>query len=116
MTAIAELHKDRAYELGQFKPAQIAALESSIMLKDSGKKTLSAVIDSGQDAYVCSSGFAVLQPRAIKPDVMLTYLRLPPVCALMDLRTSASLYPAISETDLLALPVPKIPAGRPAGD
>jgi len=42
--------------------------------------------------------------------VLLTYLRLPPVCALMDLHTSASLYPAISETDLLALPIPKIPA------
>lgn len=42
--------------------------------------------------------------------MLLTYLRLPPVCALMDLHTSASLYPAISETDLLALPIPKIPA------
>jgi type I restriction enzyme S subunit len=73
-------------------------------------RRLSAVIDSGQDGYVCSSGFVVLQPRAIKPDVLLTYLRLPPVCALMDLHTSASLYPAISETDLLALPIPRIPA------
>ncbi len=73
-------------------------------------RRLSAVIDSRQDGHVCSSGFVVLQPRAIKPDVLLTYLRLPPVCALMDLHTSASLYPAISETDLLALPIPKIPA------
>jgi hypothetical protein len=39
MTAIAELLKDSAYKLGQFKPAQIAALESSITLKESGKKT-----------------------------------------------------------------------------
>lgn len=38
MTAIAELLKDSAYKLGQFKPAQIAALESSITLKESGKK------------------------------------------------------------------------------
>lgn len=73
-------------------------------------RRLSAVIDPLQDGYVCSSGFVVLRPRAIKPDVLLTYLRLPPVCALMDLHTSASLYPAISETDLLALPIPKIPA------
>ena len=73
-------------------------------------RRLSAVIDSRQDGHVCSSGFVVLQPRAIKPDVLLTYLRLPPVCALMDLHTSASLYPAISETDLLALPIPKISA------
>lgn len=73
-------------------------------------RRLSAVIDSTQDGHVCSSGFVVLQPRVIKPDVLLTYLRLPPVCALMDLHTSASLYPAISEADLLALPIPKIPA------
>jgi len=73
-------------------------------------RRLSAAIDDSQDGYVCSSGFVVLQPRAISSDVLLTYLRLPPVCALMNLHTSASLYPAISEADLLALPVPNIPA------
>jgi len=36
-------------------------------------------------------------------------LRLPLICELMDLHTSASLYPAISEKDLLALPIPCIP-------
>jgi len=72
-------------------------------------RRLSAVIDAGQDGFVCSSGFVVLQPRAIRSDVLLTYLRLPPVCALMDLHTSASMYPAISETDLLSLPIPNIP-------
>ncbi len=72
-------------------------------------RRLSASIDASQDGYVCSSGFVVLQPRTIRSDVLLTYLRLPPVCALMDLHTSASMYPAISEADLLALPIPKIP-------
>lgn len=81
-----------------------------LLTKLLAKECMSAVIAPVQDGYVCSSGFVVLQPRAIKPDVLLTYLRLPPVCALMDLHTSASLYPAISETDLLALPIPKIPA------
>lgn len=73
-------------------------------------RSLSAAIDDSQDGYVCSSGFVVLQPRAISSDVLLTYLRLPPVCTLMDLHTSASMYPAISEADLLALPIPEIPA------
>lgn len=73
-------------------------------------RRLSAAIDKSQDGHVCSSGFVVLQPRAISSDVLLTYLRLPPVCALMDLHTSASMYPAISEADLLALPIPEIPA------
>ena len=35
---IAELLKDSAYKLGQFKPEQIAALEAAITIKDSGKK------------------------------------------------------------------------------
>lgn len=34
---------------------------------------------------------------------------MPIVCELMDLHTSASLYPAISERDLLKIPIPKIP-------
>ena len=71
-------------------------------------RRLSAAIDESQDGYVCSSGFVVLQPSAIYSDVLLTYLRLPPICVLMDLHTSASMYPAISESDLLALPIPKI--------
>jgi len=59
--------------------------------------------------HVCSSGFVVLNPKAIAPEVLLTYLRLPIVCELMDLHTSASLYPTISERDILKLPIPKIP-------
>lgn len=35
---LAELMKDSAYRLDQFSPAQIAALESAITLKESGKK------------------------------------------------------------------------------
>jgi len=57
---------------------------------------------------VCSSGFVVLQPQGISGEVLLTYLRLPLVCELMDLHTSATMYPAISESDLLALPIPAI--------
>lgn len=33
------------------------------------------------------------------------YLRLPIICEIMDLYTSASMYPAISTTELLKLPV-----------
>ena len=40
---------------------------------------------------------------------MLVYLRLPIICELMDLHTSASLYPALSDKDLVGLPIPKIP-------
>lgn len=71
-------------------------------------RRLSALIAPEQDGAVCSSGFVVLQPEQISGEVLLTYLRLPLVCELMDLHTSATMYPAISEADLLALPIPAI--------
>jgi len=71
-------------------------------------RRLSALIAPEQDGAVCSSGFVVLQPQGISGEVLLTYLRLPLVCELMDLHTSATMYPAISESDLLALPIPAI--------
>jgi type I restriction enzyme S subunit len=71
-------------------------------------RRLSALITPEQTGYVASSGFVVLQPQAVSAEVLLTYLRLPPVCEVMDLHTSASLYPTISETDLLKLPFPKL--------
>lgn len=67
-------------------------------------RRLSALIEAHQDGEVCSSGFVVLQPTGVRPEVLLTYLRLPIICELMDLHTSASMYPAISEKDLLGLP------------
>ena len=73
-------------------------------------RRLSAIVGPEQAGCVASSGFVVLQPRAVPAEVLLTYLRLPLFCELMDLHTSASLYPAISERDLLALPFPEIPA------
>lgn len=71
-------------------------------------RRLSALINPDQDGAVCSSGFVVLEPRGVSSEVLLTYLRLPVVCELMDLHTSATMYPAISETDLLSLPIPAI--------
>ena len=71
-------------------------------------RRLSALITSKQDGYVASSGFVVLRPERVASEVLLTYLRLPPVCEVLDLHTSASLYPAISEADLLKLPFPKL--------
>jgi len=77
-------------------------------------RRLSALMTPDQDGAVCSSGFVVLQPQGISGEVLLTYLRLPLVCDLMDLHTSATMYPAISESDLLALPIPAIPSGTQA--
>ena len=71
-------------------------------------RRLSALIESEQDGAVCSSGFVVLQPKRLSGEVLLSYLRLPLICELMNLYTSATMYPEISETDLLTLPIPAI--------
>jgi len=68
-------------------------------------RRLSALIGEEQEGYVCSSGFVVLQAAGIQPEVFLVFLRLPIVCEILDLKTKASMYPAISTDDLLELPV-----------
>jgi hypothetical protein len=60
-------------------------------------RRLTARIAEDQDGAVCSSGFVVLSPRTVESEVLLTNLRLNPICKLLDLHTSASMYPAISE-------------------
>lgn len=71
-------------------------------------RRLSAQVSAADDGAVCSSGFVVLVPTAVSASTLLTYLRLPIVCELMDLHTSASLYPALSEGALLGLPIPRV--------
>ena len=68
-------------------------------------RRLSAIIVPEQDGFVCSSGFAVLKPKDIEPQVLLVFLRLPIICEILNLYTTASMYPAISTTDLLSIPI-----------
>jgi type I restriction enzyme M protein len=68
-------------------------------------RKLSALIEPEQNNYICSSGFAVLKPTQIEPEVLLVYLRSPIVCEILDLHTTASMYPAISTEDLLNIPI-----------
>ena len=68
-------------------------------------RRLSTIVVPEQDGYVASSGFSVLQPTGVSPEVLMTFLRLPTICELMDLYASASMYPAISEADILGLPI-----------
>jgi hypothetical protein len=72
-------------------------------------RKLSAIITAEQSGYVCSSGFAVLTPKksdsGIEPEVLLTFLRLPVICEILDLHTTASMYPAISTSRLMEIPI-----------
>lgn len=71
-------------------------------------RRLTGLIAPAQEASVCSSGFVVLNPQHIAAEVLLVFLRIPLICELLDLQTTATMYPAISEKDLLAIPIHKI--------
>jgi type I restriction enzyme M protein len=47
----------------------------------------------------------LLTPTTVDPELLLVYLRLPLVCELLDLHTTASMYPAISTTSLMKIPI-----------
>ncbi len=72
-------------------------------------RRLSALVRDDQDGCVCSSGFACLTPKpgadGIEPEVLLTYLRLPIICEILDLNCTASMYPAIPEDRLMRIPI-----------
>jgi len=68
-------------------------------------RCLTGLIEPEQAENICSSGFAVLTPKGIPGELLFAYLRLPVICELMDLHTTASMYPAISTTDLMRLPI-----------
>ena len=67
-------------------------------------RCLTGLVEPEQAGHVCSSGFAVLTPKGIPSELLFAYLRLPVMCELMDLHTTASMYPAISTGDLMRLP------------
>ena len=73
-------------------------------------RRLSAQIAPDQDGYVASSGFVVIDPHQIASELLLTFLRLPVICKLLDLYASASMYPAVNEAHILGLPFPEIAA------
>lgn len=68
-------------------------------------RRLSGIVGADQDGWVCSSGFAVLRPVTVPAEYLVAYLRLAPVCGLMNAYTTGSMYPAVSVADLLDLPV-----------
>ncbi|MBI4920075.1 restriction endonuclease subunit S [Candidatus Azambacteria bacterium] len=50
---------------------------------------------------VCSSGFAVLKSEKVEPEYLFTYLKTRPIIKLLDRKTTATMYPAITVEDIL---------------
>jgi restriction endonuclease S subunit len=59
----------------------------------------------GLDNFVASSGFCVLNPKNISSEYLFVYLKTNHVIKLLERKTSASLYPAVTEEDILNLPL-----------
>jgi len=68
-------------------------------------RRLTALIEPEQHGFVCSSGFAVLEPRNIASELLTVYLRLPIVSEVLDLHTTATMYPAIATEVLMNIPI-----------
>ncbi len=73
-------------------------------------RRLTGFLDESQDGTVGTSGFIALRPLAVAPEVLTVYLRLPIVCEILDLYTTATMYPTVTEADVLGLPFPALSA------
>ena len=55
---------------------------------------------------VCSSGFAVLKSSKLLSEYLFVWLKSKYTCALLDRLTTATMYPAVSDKDILTFPIP----------
>jgi len=60
-----------------------------------------ALIGGDSKDLVCSSGFAVLEPRKVDPEYLFVYLKSKPIVKLLDRLTTATMYPAVTTDDIL---------------
>lgn len=54
---------------------------------------------------VCSSGFAVLKTEKIEPEYLFVYLKSRPIVKLLDRKTTATMYPAVTVDDILDIKI-----------
>ncbi|MCM8811274.1 MAG: restriction endonuclease subunit S [Candidatus Omnitrophica bacterium] len=64
-----------------------------------------SLIRENVDNLVCSSGFAVLKPEKVEPEYLFVYLKSQPIVKLLDRKTTATMYPAITVDDLLNMKI-----------
>jgi len=63
------------------------------------------IVTDLEDGFVCSSGFAVVTAKQIAPEFLFMFLKARPIVELLDRKTSATMYPAVSWQDVLSLPI-----------
>jgi len=64
------------------------------------RNAVSLIKEDAED-LVCSSGFAVLEPKKVDSEYLFVYLKTRPIVKLLDRLTTATMYPAITSDDVL---------------
>lgn len=64
-----------------------------------------ALITEHENQFVCSSGFVVLKAIKVSPEFLFVYLKTKPVVQILDRKTTATMYPAVSWQDILSTPI-----------
>jgi len=60
-----------------------------------------SLINEDAKNIVCSSGFAVLEAEKVEPEYLFVYLKTQPIVNLLDRKTTATMYPAVTTDDIL---------------
>jgi type I restriction enzyme M protein len=73
------------------------------------RNTVALVSSSRSVPVVASNGFCVLRPRDVQPEVLYAYCRTDVFRKLLARRATASMYPAVTDRDVLEMPFVKPP-------
>ncbi|PKP58934.1 MAG: hypothetical protein CVT89_02005 [Candidatus Altiarchaeales archaeon HGW-Altiarchaeales-2] len=90
---LGESAPDRAQwivQLGDIVISTVRPIRNAVSLITEDSKNL-----------VCSSGFAVLKAEKVEPEYLFVYLKSRPIVELLDRKTTATMYPAVTVDDIL---------------
>jgi restriction endonuclease S subunit len=104
-TGEVELQKIRCYE-APTRARKKVELDDVIISTVRPNRNAIAIIDEVLDDCVCSTGFSVIKPERINPYCLFLFLKTEYTINQLVKKTTASMYPAISEQDIFNLLVP----------
>lgn len=104
-TGEVKLQKIRCYE-APTRARKKVELGDVIVSTVRPNRNAVAIIDEILDGYVCSTGFSVIKPEKINPYCLFLFLKTEYAINQLVKKTTASMYPAVSEGDVFNLLVP----------
>lgn len=104
-TGDVELQKIRFYE-APTRARKKVELGDVIVSTVRPNRNAVAIIDEILDRCVCSTGFSVIKPEKINPYCLFLFLKTEYAINQLVKKTTASMYPAVSEGDIFNLLVP----------